>query len=75
MRRRSIPGDWRRDRKRTHRQTGSPSQPSAEQRAALAKASELTLWEEPRPAEVRDWKVALRFPLPRQSVSLLRLGW
>jgi xylan 1,4-beta-xylosidase len=53
----------------------SPKQPSAEQRAALAKASELTPWEEPRPVEVRDGKASLRFPLPRQAVSLLRLGW
>jgi hypothetical protein len=44
-------------------------------RAALVKASELTLWEEPRLAEVWDGKVALRFRMPRQSVSLLRLGW
>jgi xylan 1,4-beta-xylosidase len=54
---------------------GSPKQPTGEQRAALAKASELTLWEEPHPVEVRDGKVALRFPMPRQSVSLLRLAW
>jgi xylan 1,4-beta-xylosidase len=54
---------------------GSPGAPSAEQRAALRKASELTPWEAARSAEVRDGQVVLRFPMPRQSVSLLRLGW
>jgi xylan 1,4-beta-xylosidase len=54
---------------------GSPQQPSAEQQAALVRASELALAEEPRPVDVRDRRVALRFTLPRQSVSLLRLEW
>jgi xylan 1,4-beta-xylosidase len=54
---------------------GAPRQPSAEQRAALEKASELALWEGPRAVEVRDGQVALRFPMPWQSVSLLRLEW
>jgi xylan 1,4-beta-xylosidase len=54
---------------------GSPREPSAEQRAALRKASELTLWDAPRTAEVRDGQVVLRFPMPRQSVSLVRLEW
>jgi xylan 1,4-beta-xylosidase len=56
-------------------QMGSPAEPSAEQRAALRKASELTLWEEPKAVAVRDGQVVLRFPLPRQAVSLLRLEW
>ena len=42
---------------------------------ALRKASELTLWEDPRAVEVRDGQVLVRFPMPRQSVSLLRLEW
>jgi xylan 1,4-beta-xylosidase len=54
---------------------GSPAEPSAEQREALRKASELTLWEEPRAVDVRDGQVVVRFPMPRQSVSLLRFGW
>jgi xylan 1,4-beta-xylosidase len=54
---------------------GSPREPSAEQRAVLRKASELTLWESPRATRVRDRQVVLRFPMPRQSVSLLRLEW
>jgi len=54
---------------------GSPKEPSAEQRATLRKASELTLWEDPKAAEVRDGQVVLRFPMPRQSVALLRVEW
>ena len=54
---------------------GSPKEPSADQRAALAKASELTPFEEPRTVEPREGRVVLRFPLPRQAVSLVRLGW
>jgi xylan 1,4-beta-xylosidase len=54
---------------------GSPKEPSAEQRAALRTASELALWEDAKAAEVRDGQVALRLRMPRQSVSLLRLGW
>jgi xylan 1,4-beta-xylosidase len=54
---------------------GSPKEPSAEQRTALQKASELTLWEEPKGPEVRDGQAILRFTMPRQSVSLLRLTW
>lgn len=54
---------------------GSPREPSAEQRSALQKAAELTLFEAPKTTEVRDGQVALRFTMPRQSVSLLRLGW
>jgi xylan 1,4-beta-xylosidase len=54
---------------------GSPREPSAQQRAALQKASELTRWEAPRAVQVRDGQVVLRFTMPRQSVSLLRLEW
>jgi xylan 1,4-beta-xylosidase len=54
---------------------GSPREPSARQLAALRKASELTPWEAPRTAVVRDGQVVLRFTMPRQSVSLFRLEW
>jgi xylan 1,4-beta-xylosidase len=54
---------------------GSPRRPSAAQRAALGKAAELTLWEAPKATEVRGGQVVLRFTMPRQSVSLLRLAW
>ncbi len=54
---------------------GSPWEPTAAQRAALVRASELTPLAEPHPEPVRDRRVVLRFSLPRQSVSLVRLGW
>jgi xylan 1,4-beta-xylosidase len=54
---------------------GSPKEPTADQRAALGKASELTALEEPRAVEVRDGLVVVRFPMPRQAVSLIRLEW
>ena len=54
---------------------GSPQQPSAEQRRALERASELSQLEEPKSAEVREGQVTLRFALPRQAVSLVRLEW
>jgi xylan 1,4-beta-xylosidase len=53
----------------------SPREPSGEQRAILMKASALTRLEDPKQVEVRDGRVELRFLLPRQSVSLLRLEW
>jgi xylan 1,4-beta-xylosidase len=54
---------------------GSPGKPSAKQRETLRKAGELTLWEAPKTVEVRDGQVVLRFTMPRQAVSLLRLTW
>jgi xylan 1,4-beta-xylosidase len=54
---------------------GSPTEPTAAERAALVKASELTLLEEPRTVELRDGRAVLRLSMPRQSVSLVRLGW
>jgi xylan 1,4-beta-xylosidase len=54
---------------------GSPKAPSAAQQAALRKAAELTLSEGAKAVAVRGGQVVLRFTMPRQSVSLLRLGW
>jgi xylan 1,4-beta-xylosidase len=54
---------------------GAPGEPAAEQRAALRKASGLTLWEDPKAVAVRDRRVVQRFPMPRQSVSLLVPEW
>jgi xylan 1,4-beta-xylosidase len=56
-------------------QMGSPRALAAGQQAVLQKAAELTLWETPKEIAVREGQVVLRFPLPRQSVSLLRLAW
>jgi xylan 1,4-beta-xylosidase len=54
---------------------GSPREPSAEQREALAKASELAMMGAPTSVDVREGRVVLRFSMPRQSVSLVRLEW
>lgn len=56
-------------------QMGSPKEPSAEQRKTLRKKSELSLEEEPKTVEVSDGRSVLKFAMPRQSVSLLRLEW
>jgi xylan 1,4-beta-xylosidase len=57
------------------RDMGSPQQPSPQQRATLQKASELTRLEDPKSAELRQGSLVLRFALPRQAVSLVRLEW
>ncbi len=54
---------------------GSPPQPTAEQRAALEKASALAELEEPRTVELHEGNLVLKFVLPRQAVSLVRLEW
>ncbi len=54
---------------------GSPQKPSAEQRQALQKASALATLEDARSVEAKGGQVVLRFPMPRQSVSLVRLEW
>jgi xylan 1,4-beta-xylosidase len=55
------------------RKMGSPRQPSMDERAALEKASELTKLDEPKMVELHEGNLKLRFTMPRQSVSLLRL--
>ena len=54
---------------------GSPLEPTAEQRAVLLNAAELTPWEASQLVGVHDGQVRLRCTLPRQSVALLRLEW
>jgi xylan 1,4-beta-xylosidase len=57
------------------RKMGSPQNPSAEQRAALEKASSLTKMDEPKATEPGDGRMILHLTMPRQSVSLVRLEW
>jgi xylan 1,4-beta-xylosidase len=57
------------------RDMGSPQKPSPEQRAALQKVSELTRLEDAKALEVREGSLVLRFAMPRQAVSLVRLEW
>jgi xylan 1,4-beta-xylosidase len=54
---------------------GSPKEPTAEQYAQLEKAGRLTSLGEPEALRVEDAKLTLRFPLPRQAVSLVVLEW
>jgi xylan 1,4-beta-xylosidase len=52
---------------------GSPPQPTPEQYAELQRAGQLALLESPAWIRPDQGKLTLRFPLPRQAVSLLRL--
>jgi xylan 1,4-beta-xylosidase len=52
---------------------GSPPQPTAGQYAILERASKLALLESPEWRPVSDGKLSVKFALPRQAVSLLRL--
>jgi xylan 1,4-beta-xylosidase len=54
---------------------GSPPKPSAKQRELLQQASELAKLEAPGSVAVRDGQCSLRYTMPRQSVSLVRLEW
>jgi xylan 1,4-beta-xylosidase len=52
---------------------GSPQQPTPEQRADLERASGLALLGSPEWVRPEGGKLAVRFTLPRQGVSLLVL--
>jgi len=52
---------------------GSPRRPSPEQRAALERASDLALLGSPEWVRPQGGEFKLRFPLPRQAVSLIVL--
>jgi len=54
---------------------GSPQQPSVEQYRQLEKAGQLQLLSSPEWLGAADGRATLRFSLPRQGVSLLRLTW
>lgn len=55
------------------RRLGSPGAPTADQKVALERASDLALWGPPRWLQPADLKAPIRFRLPRQAVSLLIL--
>jgi xylan 1,4-beta-xylosidase len=59
----------------TWQKMGSPPKPSAEQRQVLQNGSELAKLQTPWSVAVRDGKCSLRYTMPRQSVSLVRLEW
>jgi len=54
---------------------GSPAQPSTEQYHALERAGQLERLEPPRVLEARAASVTVTFELPRQAVSLIKIGW
>lgn len=54
---------------------GSPQAPTAEQYAKLKAAGQLQMLESPRWVGIKDGKIELDFPLPRQAVSLLEVEW
>lgn len=54
---------------------GSPQAPSTEQYAQLEKAGQLATLGETTPVRIASGEAVLKFPLPRQAVSLLQLTW
>jgi xylan 1,4-beta-xylosidase len=54
---------------------GSPQNPTPEQYARLKAAGELQLMGSPSWVDSASGKVELKFPLPRQAVSLVELSW
>jgi xylan 1,4-beta-xylosidase len=54
---------------------GSPQEPTAEQHRQLEAAGQLQLLESPEWLRNQAGKVSMKFSLPRQGVSLVRLAW
>ena len=54
---------------------GSPQQPTPAQYKQLERAGQLQLLSAPQQQQATNGRVALKFSLPRQGVSLLRLTW
>jgi xylan 1,4-beta-xylosidase len=57
------------------RSLGSPQQPTPEQYAQLEKAAQLAELEPTRTLAIDGGKASIKFSLPRQSVSLVKLSW
>jgi xylan 1,4-beta-xylosidase len=57
------------------KQMGSPQQPTPEQYAKLEASGQLQLLTSPVWKQTKDGRLDLDFVLPRQGVSLVRLGW
>ena len=56
-------------------QMGSPQKPTDAQYARLEAAGQLQLLRSPEWLPAKDGKLEVAFPLPRQSVSLVRVSW
>ena len=52
---------------------GKPDWPDEAQRAAIVSRSGLECFREPEKHEVREGRLALRFPLPTHGISLLEI--
>jgi xylan 1,4-beta-xylosidase len=59
----------------TWKRMGSPQSPTPEQYAQLEQSGQLQLLSSPEWVIRENGRVTLRFSLPRQGVSLLRLTW
>ena len=54
---------------------GSPKTPTSEQIATLESAGQLQMYNSPMWMNVKNGEIQLDFPLPRHSVSLIKLTW
>jgi xylan 1,4-beta-xylosidase len=54
---------------------GSPPHPSADQRKRLEDAGQLQEISSPQWVAVKEGRLRLNFPLPRQGLSLIRITW
>jgi xylan 1,4-beta-xylosidase len=54
---------------------GGPQQVTAEQYQELERAGQLQSYTSPEWSEATNGKISLKFDLPRQGVSLIRLTW
>jgi xylan 1,4-beta-xylosidase len=54
---------------------GSPQSPSSEQYQKLEKSGQLQMADSPRWIAIEQGKAQLKLTLPRQALSLIRLGW
>ncbi len=54
---------------------GSPQDPTAEQYNELEEAGKLMMLHKPGRIRIKDGELAIKFDLPRQGVSLLKLVW
>ena len=57
------------------KEAGSPQSPTADQYKQLESAGQLQLLDSPKKISIEHGTVHLRFALPRQGLSLLRIAW
>ena len=57
------------------KELGSPQKPGEEQYKKLEAAAQLQLLSSPKWIQIERGSATLRFELPRQGLSLLKIGW